>query len=222
MINVHSPNTTEHESRWPPAIALLLVVALLKLLPGHVVFLPVWISYVCAIAVLAAMAASAMTGNVRWLRIERFLIMFLGGVYVLNTGAELADMVGVIALHPQGGNAYALLSSAVGIWVANVVVFSMIYWQLDGGGPSGRARGVRQRPDWDFPVPPAAVDGAAFVSQRHYLDYLFLAFTTATAFSPTDASPITPRAKLLKMLESSLSLVTLIFVLARAINVLPA
>jgi hypothetical protein len=215
---------TEDESRWPPAVALLLLVALLKLLPGHVVFLPVWISYVCAIAVLIAMAASAITRGVYWLRIERFLIMFLGGVYVLNTGAELADMVGIIALHPQGGNAYALLSSAVGIWVANVVVFSMIYWQLDAGGPYGRARGVRQRPDWDFPQPPATGDGAAVAAKStlDYLDYLFLAFTTATAFSPTDASPCTRRAKMLMMLESSLSLVTLIFVLARAINVLPA
>jgi uncharacterized membrane protein len=178
-------------------------------------------SYVCVIAVLVAMTGAALTGRVRWLGVERALIMLLGGIYVLNTGVELADMVGVIALHPQGGNAYALLSSAVGIWIANVVVFSMLYWQIDGGGPYGRARGVRQGPDWDFPRP-GAVDGAVVESTPTYLDYLFLAYTTATAFSPTDSSPYTRRAKMLMMLESTISLLTLIFVLARAINVLPS
>ncbi|HEV8500480.1 MAG TPA: hypothetical protein VGR63_02800 [Casimicrobiaceae bacterium] len=208
------------ESRWPPAIALVLVIAMLRMLPGHVVFLPIWTSYVCLLAVLVAMAAAALTRRLPWLRVEHALIMLLGGIYVVNTGAELADMVGAIALHPQGGNAYSLLSSAVGIWIANVVVFSMLYWQIDGGGPYGRAQGVRRSPDWDFPRPGADVAGAGAGIPK-YLDYLFLAYTTATAFSPTDASPYTRRAKMLMMLESMISLVTLIFVLARAINVLP-
>jgi hypothetical protein len=220
MTYTRSPEAAPGESRWPPAVALLLLLTLLKLLPGHVVFLPVWSSYVCAIGVLVAMAASAIMRDVRCLRVERALILLLGGIYVFNTSAELADMVGVIALHPQGGNAYALLSSAVAIWIANVVVFSMLYWQIDGGGPYGRARDVRQGPDWEFPQP-TAVEGAVSEWMPKYLDYLFLAFTTATAFSPTDASPYTRRAKMLMMLESTISMTTLIFVFARALNVMP-
>ncbi len=215
-----SPDNAPRESRWPPALALVLVVAMLRMLPGHVIFLPVWMSYVCVLAVLVAMAGAALTGRASWLRVERALIMLLGGIYVINTGAELADMVGVIALHPQGGNAYSLLASAAGIWVANVVVFSMLYWQIDGGGPYWRAQGVRRSPDWDFPRPGTVDEGAGEWTPT-YPDYLFLAYTTATAFSPTDASPYTRRAKMLMMLESTISLVTLIFVLARAINVLP-
>ena len=221
MTNNQPPGTSRLESRWPPAIALSLLVVLLNVLPGHVVFLPVWVSYVGVFAVLAAMAAAAIThGNARWLRIERTVIMLLGVAYVINTGAELADMVGVIAIHPKGGNAYALLSSAVGIWVENVVIFSMLFWQVDGGGPYGGVRGIQRDPDWGFPTPPTA-GGTPSDWAPQYIDYLFLAYNTATAFSPTDAVPYTHRAKMLMTLESAISLVTLVVVLSRAINVLP-
>ena len=221
MTNSQPPITPRLESRWPPAIALSLLVVVLNVLPKHVVFLPVWISYVCLLAVLAAMAAAAIThGSARWLRIERTLIMLLGAVYVVNTGAELADMVGVIAIHPKGGSAYALLSSAVGIWMENVVIFSMVFWQVDGGGPYGRARGIQRGRDWGFPTPPTA-EGVPSDWTPQYVDYLFLAYNTATAFSPTDALPYTHRAKMLMTVESWISLVTLVVVLSRAINVLP-
>jgi len=221
MTNNQSPGTPHLESRWPPAIALSLLVVLLNVLPGHVVFLPVWVSYVGVFAVLAAMAAAAIThGIARSLRIERTVIMLLGVAYVINTVAELADMVGVIAIHPKGGNPYALLSSAVGIWVENVVIFSMLFWQVDGGGPYARARGIQRNPDWGFPTPPTAEDAPSEWTPQ-YIDYLFLAYNTATAFSPTDALPYTHRAKTLMTLESTISLVTLVVVLSRAINVLP-
>jgi uncharacterized membrane protein len=129
-------------------------------------------------------------------------------------------MVGVIAIHPTGGNPYSLLSSAVGIWMENVVIFSVLFWQVDGGGPYGRARGVQHAPGWGFPEPPVPV-GASSNRAPEYIDYLFLAYNTATAFSPTDATPYTHRAKMLMMVESAISLVTLVVVLSRAINVLP-
>ena len=221
MTNSQSPGMPRLESRWPPAIALSLLVVLLNVLPGHVVFLPVWVSYVGVFAVLAAMAAAAIThGNARSLRIERTVIMLLGVAYVINTGAELADMVGVIAIHPKGGNPYGLLSSAVGIWVENVVIFSLLFWQVDAGGPYARARGIQRNPDWGFPTPPTDGGLPADWAPR-YVDYFFLAYNTATAFSPTDALPYTHRAKMLMTVESAISLVTLVVVLSRAINVLP-
>ena len=222
MTDQPSPGTTHVESRWPPAIAFSLLVILLNVLPGHVIFLPVWASYVGVVALLASMAAVAFTsGSLLWLRIERTLIMLVGAIYVVNTGAELADMVGVIAIHPKGSSVYALLSSAVGIWVENVVIFSALFWQVDGGGPYGRARGIKRPPDWGFPTPPE-IEGAPSTWTPQYVDYLFLAYNTATAFSPTDALPYTHRAKLLMTIESAISLVTLVVVLSRAINVLPS
>jgi hypothetical protein len=100
-----------------------------------------------------------------------------------------------------------------------VLVFSVTYWRIDRGGPEDRANNARKRPDWIFPQENAG----EFVPAEWrpaFVDYLFLAFCTATAFSPTDAQPITSRAKVLMMLESTISLVTIAAVASRAINIL--
>jgi hypothetical protein len=214
-------HTSRDESRWPPALAILVVLFLLAVLPHHVQVLPVWVFHVAALAVLVAMAAGALTtANTRWLRIERTLIMLLAGAYVTNTIMELAEMIGVITLHPSHRNAFALLSSSVAIWVANVLTFSLLYWQIDRGGPSARARQGSGTPDWLFPQA-ATPEDVPPDWRPLFLDYLFLGYTTATAFSPTDALPLTRRAKVLMMIESTISLLTLVIVLSRAINVLP-
>src|SRR5262245_16273861 len=156
-----------------------------------------------------------------WRCLERLLIILLAVAYVANTIGELADLIGVMTLHPSKSNAFALLSSSVAIWVANVLTFSMLYWQIDRGGPSARASQGRVKPDWLFPQA-AAPEDVPPDWRPLFLDYLFLGYTTAMAFSPTDALPLTHRAKLLMMLESTISLLTLVIVVSRAINVLPS
>jgi hypothetical protein len=210
------------ESRWPPALAILTVLLLVAVLPGHVTALPVWVSYLAALAVLVPMAVVALTaGNTLWLGIERKIIILLAAAYVANTIAELADMIGVITLHPSGNNAFALLSSSVAIWVANVLTFSLLYWQIDQGGPYARASKSTQKPDWVFPQP-ATPEDLPPDWRPLFLDYLYLGYNTATAFSPTDALPLTRRAKMLMMIESTISLLTMVIILARAINILPS
>jgi hypothetical protein len=209
------------EPRWPPALAILVVLFLMVVLPHHVLVMPVWMSRFAGLAVLVPMAAVALTGaNIWWLRTERTMILLSVVVYIANTIVELADMVGIITLHPPESRAISLLSSSVAIWVTNVLTFSLLYWQLDRGGPYARASQLRVKPDWLFPqaalpedVPP---DWRPF-----FLDYLFLGYNTATAFSPTDVLPLTRRAKMLMMIESTVSLLTIAFVAARAVNVLP-
>jgi len=214
--------TIRDESRWPPALAIVVVLCLLATLPGHVHMLPVWVSYLAALAVLVPMAAVALTrGNTLWLGIERTMIILLAAAYVANTIAEVADMIGVITLHPAGGNAFALLSSAVAIWMANVLAFSLLYWQIDRGGPYARASKSSAKPDWVFPQP-ATPEDLPPDWRPLFLDYLYLGYNTATAFSPTDALPLTHRAKMLMMIESTISLLTSVIVLSRAINVLPS
>jgi hypothetical protein len=210
----------EDEPRWPPALAILAVLFLMIVLPHHVLVMPIWISRLAGLAVLVPMAAVALTANTRWLRIERTMIMLAAVAYIANTIVELADMIGIITLHPPESRAISLLSSSVAIWVANVSTFSLLYWQIDRGGPYARASKLRVKPDWLFPqsgipedVPPDW--------RPLFLDYLFLGYNTATAFSPTDVLPLTRRAKMLMMLESTISLLTLVLVAARAVNVLP-
>jgi hypothetical protein len=214
--------TIRDESRWPPALAIVVVLCLLAALPGHVTALPVWVSYLAAVAVLFPMAAVALTaGKTLWLGIERTMIILLATAYVANTIAELADMIGVITLHPSGNNAFSLLSSSVAIWVANVLTFSLLYWQIDRGGPYARASSSSAKPDWVFPQP-ATPEDLPPDWRPLFLDYLYLGYNTATAFSPTDALPLTHRAKMLMMIESTISLLTMVIILSRAINILPS
>ena len=208
------------ESRWPPVLSIIVVFCLLTTIPGHVHALPVWVSYVAMVALVVPMAAVALTkGNIRWLSMERMMIILFATVYVVNTIVELADMIGVITLHRTGNNAFALLSSAVTIWVMNVLAFSLLYWQIDRGGPYGRARKLSVRPDWVFPQPEPQDLPPDW--RPLFLDYLYLGYNTATAFSPTDALPLTHRAKMMMVMESTISLLTSVIVLSRAINVLP-
>jgi hypothetical protein len=115
-----------------------------------------------------------------------------------------------------------LLSSSIAVWATNVLMFSLLFWQLDRGGPALRASATPNRPDWIFPTDDAEPDAAPPDWRPGFIDYLFLGFSTATAFSTTDALPLTGRAKLAMMTESSISLVTLVVVAARAINILGA
>ena len=116
--------------------------------------------------------------------------------------------------------ATALLGRGAALWVTNVVVFSLWFWELDRGGAAERAAGSGIAPSFGFPeeaFPDLVADGW----MPRYADYLYLSFTNATAFSPTDTLPLRTWAKLAMMGESVISLITAILVIARAINVLP-
>ncbi|MDP9812386.1 hypothetical protein J2W42_005256 [Rhizobium tibeticum] len=209
------------EPRWPPVVAILAVFALLEVLPHHVYAMPRLVSYAVLVAAIVPMVMVTLaTDNAAWLRIERVAIMLLASVYAGNTAAELADMIGIITVHPPETRSVSLLTSSFTIWITNVLTFSLLYWQIDAGGPSRIARGIARRPDWLFPQA-STPDVAAPDWRPLFIDYLSLAFNTATAFSPTDVLPLTQRAKALMMLESVISLLTLVLVAARAVNVIP-
>ena len=214
--------TIRDESRWPPALAILLVLFLMATLPGHVIALPVWVSYLATLAVLVPMVGVALTaGNPVWVSIERTIIILFATIYVANTIVQLAEMVGIVTLHPGSANPLSLLTSSVAIWVANVLTFSMLYWQIDGGGPAVRASDLSAKPDWVFPQL-AKPEDLPPDWRPLFLDYLYLGYNTATAFSPTDALPLTRRAKMLMMIESTISLLTMVIILSRAINIVPS
>jgi uncharacterized membrane protein len=168
------------------------------------------------------MVGVALTaGNPVWVSIERTIIILFATIYVANTIVQLAEMVGIVTLHPGSAAPLSLLTSSVAIWVANVLTFSMLYWQIDGGGPAVRASDLSAKPDWVFPQP-AKPEDLPPDWRPLFLDYLYLGYNTATAFSPTDALPLTRRAKMLMMIESTISLLTMVIILSRAINIIPS
>jgi hypothetical protein len=213
--------TRRFEARWPVALTICAVIGLLTLLPGRIRLFPNWIAYVSGITVLTPIAVVGLTAEkARWLRIERIVtLLFFVGAAAGNL-LNLANLVHAMAYRSAQVGGLQLLGSSVAVWITNVLMFSLLYWQIDRGGPEARLNDVGVRPDWLFPQRGAPAEDVAPGWRPSYVDYLFLAYETATAFSTTDVMPLTCRAKALMMLESTIALVTLVVVAARSINIL--
>ena len=208
------------EPRWPVVLAIAAVILLLALLPGRVAVFPLWLPYLVGIMILVPMAAVGLTaGKARWLRVERTVLLLFVALTVLGTLANLANLVGAMVYRSAELSGLQLLASSIAVWVANVLAFSLLYWRIDRGGPEARANDAGTRPDWLFPQT-GAVEDAPPGWRPTFVDYLFLSYSTATAFSTTEVAPLTSRAKMLMMLESTISLVTIVVVASRAINIL--
>jgi len=207
------------EPRWPVVLAIAVVLSLMSLLPNRVRTFPSWVLlFVSIIMIVPATALSLATAQERWLRIERFTTVVFFVFAGFATAHNLAELLTRMVYRSHQINGIRLLTSSVAVWVSNVLVFSLAYWRIDRGGPEARANHRSRKPDWLFPRSDTKEEGPP--EPPKFVDYLFLAFCTATAFSPTDTLPLTPCAKLLMMLESTISLVTIVAVAARAINIL--
>ncbi len=154
-----------------------------------------------------------------WNFIERITaILFCISAEVLTFGG-MVHLIYEMMYKTENFSGIQLLSSSAAAWITNVLVFSIAYWQMDRGGPEGRVNDIQTKPDWIFPQ--TGVPELVSPDWRpKYVDYLFLSFSTATAFSTTDVTPLTSRAKMLMMFESAVSLTTLVVVASRAINIL--
>jgi hypothetical protein len=207
------------ESRWLVLLAILALSLLLATIPHRVHILPRWVNWSFVLMVTGSLIAVTLSAQkALWLRIERIAIAFFFAYFGLWVFLQLKALLGSMVQRTGELSGIQLLMSSISLWAANVVIFSIAYWRIDRGGPEARQNKVRVRPDWIFPqegVPDLQHDW-----RPSFVDYLFIGFTTATAFSPTDALPLSHRAKLLMMVECLISLVTLIAVAARAINTL--
>ena len=209
------------EPRWPVALTILAVFVLLEGMPARVRVFPSWFTYIIAAVVLAPLAAVTLASDkARWHRVEHTVLLLFCVFFGIGTVSNLATLIGAI-LHASGRiSGLQLLASSISVWVANVFVFSLLYWLIDRGGPGPRACEAAPRPDFLFPQAGASPEDVPPGWRPMFLDYLYLGFTTATAFSTTDVMPLSSRAKLAMMLESSISLATIVVVASRAINIL--
>jgi uncharacterized membrane protein len=144
------------------------------------------------------------------------------GLVIVLTVDNVAGVVELVRGILDGSgrdNGTVLLATGAALWVTNVIAFSLWYWLLDRGGPAVRALGEPTPPAFAFPEN-AAPDLAPADWWPQYPDYLYLAFTNSTALSPTDTMPITRWAKMVMLVQSSISLVIAIMIVARAVNIL--
>lgn len=223
-----SPDT--HAADFWLACGAIVVVAILQIfLINHLSLGPRWLAPAAEIALLLPLAAmfrirqkrarhTAAEGQITQSRVIRFLALGLIALMMVMNFAALAELVRAL-LAGRSETGTTLLIDAVIIWMINIIVFALWFWGLDGGGPA--VRHAQGKPSFEFLFPQALLnqsDAARF--SPGFVDYLFLAFTNATAFSPTDTMPLSQRAKLLMMAQAMISLLTIAFVAARAVNIL--
>jgi uncharacterized membrane protein len=184
------------EPRWPALLAVLAAIALQLILPdtlirglGNRALIP---------ALEGALIVVLLTTNPGHISKEAARLRVVGvALIALTTVANVVSLTELIhaLLYDTRAGGRSLVYASVPVWLTNVIVFGLWYWELDRGGPA-----ARQLPD--------------------LLDYIYTSFTNATAFSPTDTLPLTAWAKLLMMLQSLASLVTVAVVISRAVNIL--
>jgi uncharacterized membrane protein len=209
------------ERRWPMATAVLVAIVLQVITPhtGRLRFW--WVFPVLEVAALVAVIVRDPGRIDRRTRAARRTTLVLIALLTLGTlGSLVVLALDVVDTSYSNVGATALLGRGAALWVTNVVVFSLWFWEVDRGGAAARAAASNIPPSFGFPEEAMP----ELVPERwmpRYPDYLFLSFTNATAFSPTDTLPVRIWAKMTMMIESVISLITAILVIARAINVLP-
>jgi hypothetical protein len=210
----------DSEPRWPAVIAILAVGGLYAALPDALTLGPNWFFPSLVMALLIPTIVSHRTGRHRLNTILGFAV---DGV--LTAGLVISVILLVNALPAWKETPQQLLLSAASLWVTNILVFALWYWRLDAGGPYQRfKRTGHSEGAFLFPQMIMSKEALRGAGQQdwspNFIDYLFLAFNTSTAFSPTDTPALARWAKVLMMLQALLSLLIIALLAARAVNVL--
>jgi hypothetical protein len=210
---------TEGEPRWPVTVAIAVALTLQGLLPPHLVLGPKWFMPSLGGALVIALFAGNPKPRInRTSRGLRTLALLVVGTITVANGYSAYRLIDELL---RGGvsDATRLLLTGGAIWLTNVIAFSLWYWEFDRGGPVARAQAMRPYPDFQFPQMEnpnlAPKDWEPF-----YVDYLYLSFTNALAFSPTDVMPLSRWAKFTMLAQSGVSVLLVLLVIARAVNIL--
>jgi uncharacterized membrane protein len=201
-------------------VGALFVGILYLVLPNQLIVVgPGWLLLVIEVLLLApSFIALTFWGRHLPYRIARGLALTLSAILTLALAGSVALLIIYLtknSLPPLAGS--ALLKSGAVLWACNVLVFAAWYWEIDGNGPRARVLARHQAQDFRFPQ---QEEGNPTGWAPGFLDYLFVAFCTATALSPADTMPLTQRAKLMTMAEAVLSLLIIVLLVARSINIL--
>lgn len=208
------------ESRWPMTVAVVAAMVLTVLLPDDLRLAPRWVLPTVEGLLLVALIAGDPRQISRRSTALRAMSLVLISVLALSAIWSTVQLVDdLIHSGPETSSASALLQAGGSVWACIVLAFSLLYFELDGGGAAARAERLPHSPDLAFPQqlnPTVAPPGW----RPRYIDYLYLGLTNSMAFSPTDVMPLAPWAKVTMAVQSVVSLLILGLVVARAVNVL--
>ena len=212
-------SVTREEPRVQVTLSVIAAIALMLLLPDRVANHPRWVLPGLAAILLVGVFVAKSTRSSSRKRVLRIVSLALIGVMSLSNAGSAARLI-VDMVRAEGiRDPTHLLLTGGAIWLTNVIVFGLWYWEFDRGGAVERAAGTNPYPDLLFPqmtspelAPPDWEPG--------FIDYLYVSFTNAMAFSPTDTLPMTRWAKLTMLAQSVISVITVALVIARAVNIL--
>ncbi len=212
------PPPAAPEPFWPAQIAILGAIALQIALPARLTVGPSWLipglEGVLLVGMFFATPKELEHEHPRRRRLALSLIAFVTAANIYSLGALTHFL-----LHHNVGNGRELIISGTLIWLTNWLIFGLWYWELDRGGPGKRAAAHDTPPDFLFPQ--MADDTIEPRDWRpRFIDYLYVALTNATAFSPTDTMPLSAMAKSIMGVQSVVSLVTIGLIVSRAVNIL--
>lgn len=206
--------TVQGEPRWPALLTLFGIAGLYLSLPERLTLGPSWLVPVLVAALYIPTVLSHRRG---YLALNHGLGVAICAVLTIADLSCLAALISGLPGHREQPT--ELLRSAVALWISNILVFACWYWRLDAGGPNTRAA-RRKHEQGAFLFPQMTLPGQHESWRPGFIDYLFLAFNTSTAFSPTDVPVLSGWAKLMMMIQSFISLGTIAILAARAINIL--
>ena len=212
------PPPGEPESVWPAQLTVLAAIGLQLTLPERLTVGPNWL--IPALEGLLGLGLAVSTprqlehehSHRKAAAMTLVALVSAANVYSL---VELSKFL----LHHQVSNGPGLITAGVLIWLTNFLIFGLWYWEIDRGGPGMRAAGKDTAPDFLFPqMSDDTIEPRNW--RPHFIDYLYVSLTNATAFSPTDTMPLSPTAKSIMGLQSVVSLVTIGLIVSRAVNIL--
>ena len=205
------------EPRWPASLALTACVILYAVLPSRLVVGPRWLLPVLVALPLLPLSARRHRhpDEAPWIRRVVLVLVAIVTAANITSVALLVDRL----LSSNVSQGTQLIYSAVAIWLTNVIIYGVWFWEIDRGGPHRRAGSEVLWPDIQFPQMENP-EMAPKDWRPHFYDYLFTSYANGTSFAPADAMPLTLRLKVLFASESAVSLVAIVVVGARAINIL--
>jgi uncharacterized membrane protein len=223
MTTAKTDETTDYpppghgEVHWPPQLIVALAVALQVLLPDRLSAGPRWLIPSIELLMLISLVVASPAKIVDRHRTRRRISLTFSALASIANGVSLVMLCRLLLEHAPYAGKSLILSGAL-IWLTNVLVFSLWYWEIDRGGPGYRAAGEDGPPDFLFPQMTEPVLCRGWRPQ--FADYLYVSLTNATAVSPTDTMPLSVTAKMIMGLQSLISLVTIGLVISRAVNIL--
>jgi uncharacterized membrane protein len=206
------------ESPWPMAIAVVVLIAFALVSSSQLALFPPWVlAGIEGVLLLALLLGDPgrIDRQTPWLR--RTTILLIAVLLISTLGSTVILMYNLITNTAVANEPIPLLVAGAKVWLGNNVAFAFLYWGFDGGGAAARAHGMPQYPDLAFPQQ-TSPDLAPPGWRPQFIDYLYVGFTTANAFSPTDTMPMVPWAKIAMGSQALISFAIVGLIIARVVN----